>query len=144
MDKATVAKFLWRTTCQVRLFDDNSDIRFFAVDDNNRGNEDENERMDYLEALIKDIIGEAEDRDKNHQATLNQVRDSQSLVTKTPWLRHTRWEEIFIGKDMSKLVKLSNAPGMQDDHERRIWDATGRVIRACFNGVVDCQNGGGH
>jgi len=142
MDKATVAKFLWRTTCQVRLFDDNSDIRFFAVDDNNRGNEDENERMDYLEALIKDIIGEAEDRDKNHQATLNQVRDSQSLVTKTPWLRHTRWEEIFIGKDMSELVKLSNAPGMQDHHERRIWDATGRVIRACFNGVVDCQKRG--
>ena len=89
--------------------------------------------MDYLGALIKDVIGEAEDRDKSHQATLNQVRDSQSLVTKTPWLRHTRWEEIFIGKDMSELVKLSNAPGMQEPHERRIWDATGRVIHAWGN-----------
>ena len=110
MDKTTVTKFLWRTTCQVRLFNDNSNIRFFAVDENNRGNEDGNESMNYWEALIKDVIGEAEDRDKSHQATLNQVRDSQSLVTKTPWLRHTRWEEIFIGKDMSELVKLSNAP----------------------------------
>src|SRR5438046_6922814 len=110
MDKTTVTKFLWRTTCQVRLFNDNSNIRFFAVDENNRGNEDGNESMNYWEALIKDVIGEAEDRDKSHQVTLNQVRDSQSLVTKTPWLRHTRWEEIFIGKDMSELVKLSNAP----------------------------------
>ena len=142
MDKTTVTKFLWRTTCQVRLFNDNSNIRFFAVDENNRGNEDGNESMDYWGALIKDVIGEAEDRDKSHQATLNQVRDSQSLVTKTPWLRHTRWEEIFVGKDMSELVKLSNAPGMQDHHERRIWDATGRVIHACFNGVVDCQERG--
>ena len=37
--------------------------------------EDENDIMDYLGALIKDVIGEAEDRDKIHQATLNQVRD---------------------------------------------------------------------
>ena len=94
MDKTTVTKFLWRTTCQVRLFNDNSNIRFFAVDENNRGNEDGNESMDYWGALIKDVIGEAEDRDKSHQATLNQVRDSQSLVTKTPWLHHTGWEEI--------------------------------------------------
>src|SRR5438477_2335317 len=114
MDKATVAKFLWRTTCQVRLFDDNSDIRFFAVNNNNRRNEDENERMDYLGALIKDVITEAEDHDKSHQAKLNEVRDSQSLVTKTPWLHHTRWEEIFVNKNMSELVKLSNAPGIQD------------------------------
>src|SRR5205809_1529274 len=124
MDKTTVTKFLWRTTCQVRLFNDNSNIRFFAVDENNRGNEDGNESMNYWGALIKDVIGEAEDRDKSHQATLNQVRDSQSLVTKTPWLRHTRWEEIFIGKDMSELVKLSNAPGMQDHHEINVTDET--------------------
>src|SRR5438552_12027001 len=139
MDKKTVAKLLWRATCQVNSFNDNSNIRLFAVDENNNGNEDEN---DYVGALIKDIIGEAEDRDKSHQAMLNQVRDSQSLVTKIPWLRHTRWEEIFIGKDMSELVKLSNAPGMQDHHEKRIWDATGRLIRTCFNGVVDCQERG--
>ena len=63
---------------------DHSNIRFFAVDENNSGNEDENDTMDYLRPLIKDVIGEAEDHDISHQATLNQVRDSQSLVTKTP------------------------------------------------------------
>src|SRR5205809_7322809 len=31
---------------------------------------------------------------------------------------------------------------MQEPHERRIWDATGRVIHACFNGVIDCQERG--
>ena len=102
MDKKTVAKLLWRATCQVHSFNDNSNIRLFTVDENNNGNEDEN---DYVGALIKDIIGEAEDRDKSHQATLNQVRDSQSLVTKMPWLRHTRWEEIFVGIE---CIALSN------------------------------------
>src|SRR5438477_66458 len=96
----------------------------------------------WFEKLINDKISEAKEHDDQYQTTLNQVRDSQSLVTKIPWLRHTRWEEIFIGKDMSELVKLSNAPGMQDHHERRIWDATGRVIHACFKGVLDCQKRG--
>ena len=95
-----------------------------------------------FKTLVEATVLEANDRDIQHQQSLNKVRDSQSLVTKTPWLRHTRWEEIFIGKDMSELVKLLNAPGIQDHHERRIWDATGRVIHACFNGVVDCQERG--
>ena len=95
-----------------------------------------------FKTLVEATVLEANDRDIQHQQSLNKVRDSQSLVTKTPWLRHTRWEEIFIGKDMSELVKLLNAPGIQNHHERRIWDATGRVIHACFNGVVDCQERG--
>jgi hypothetical protein len=70
------------------------------------------------------------------------VKDSQPLVTKTPWLRHTRWEEIFVNKDMAKLVQLIEAPGMQNHHERRIWDATARVIKCCFTGILNCQERG--
>src|SRR5439155_18663516 len=98
--------------------------------------------MTWLDTLITARISEAEVEDKNHQQKLNHVRDSQSLVTKTLWLHYMHWEEIFIGKDMSELVKLSNAPGMQDHQERRVRDATGRLIHACFNGVVDCQEWG--
>ena len=57
---------------------------------------------------------EAEDEEKVHNTTLNCVRDFQSLVAKTPWLCHTRWEERFVGKDMSILVKLTEGPGYRD------------------------------
>ena len=41
-------------------------------------------------------------------------------------------------RKICQLVLLSNTLGMQDHDERRIWDVTGRVIHACFNGGVDC------
>ncbi len=103
---------------------------------------DEIMTTDYLNTLINDKISEADERDKQHLITLNQVRDSQSLVTKTPWLRRTRWGDTFAGKDMSTLVKLTEAPGIDNHQERRIWNATARVIQNCFKGVIDCQERG--
>ena len=88
------------------------------------------------------MVSEADEYDKQHQVTLNQVRDSQSLVTKTPWLRRTRWGDIFAGKDMSALVKLTEAPGIDNHQERHIWKATVKVIQNCFKGVIDCQERG--
>ena len=40
---------------------------------------------------------------------------------------------------MSVLVKLTEGLGRHDHQERRVWDATARVVRAYFNGIVDCQ-----
>ena len=88
------------------------------------------------------MVSEADEYDKQHQVTLNQVRDSQSLVTKTPWLRRRRWGDIFAGKDMSALVKLTEAPGIDNHQERHIWKATVKVIQNCFKGVIDCQERG--
>ena len=138
MEETAVANNIWRTVCQVILFDDITNVRFFPINDD----ENSNENIDYLKVLIEDAIMEAEGRDKSHQQILNHVRDSQSLVTKTPWLRHTRWEEIFVGKDMSMLGQLTNAPSIDDHRERQVWDATARVIQHCFHGVVNCQERG--
>ena len=73
---------------------------------------------------------------------LNQVRDNTSLVTKTPWLRHTRWEEIFVDKDMKQLNKLAEAPGQRDYDERKLWDSIARVLSGYFKGFLDCQKRG--
>ena len=51
---------------------------------------DELMTTDYLNILINAKISESAEHDKQHMTTLNQVRDSQSLVLKTPWIRHTR------------------------------------------------------
>ena len=114
-----------------------SNFRYFAVE----GNE-EPQNVQWLDVLWDAKVLEAEEQEKVHNTTLNYVKDSQSLVTKTPWLRHTRWEETFMGKDMSILVKLTEGPRRHDHQERRVWDATARVIRACFNGVMNCQERG--
>src|SRR5438045_8022666 len=97
---------------------------------------------DYLNLLIKAKISESAEHDKQHMTTLNQVRDSQSLVLKTPWIHHTRWEETFVGKDMGTLVKLTDAPSIDNHQERRVWQATGRVVEQCFKGILDCQERG--
>jgi len=63
-------------------------------------------------------------------------------VTKTPWLRHTRWEEIFVEKDMKELNKLVDPPGQRDYDECKLWDSVTRVLNGCFNGFLDCQKRG--
>ena len=91
-----------------------------------------------MDSLIQSEINQAEDRDQEYQRTLNQVHDGTTLITKTPWLRRTRWEEIFKDKDMEKLLKLAEPPEQGADNERALWDSTSRVIINCFRGFLDC------
>ena len=112
--------------------------RYFIINSENEGIRE----SESLDTILNATISEADERDKTHQKTLNQVRDSQSLVTKTPWLRQTHWEETFIGKDMATLVKLTNAPGIHDHQERSVWQAIAVVVERCFKGILDCQERG--
>ena len=113
-----------------------ANIRLFQVEENESRDAS---NMQWLDELWNVKVLEAEDQEKVHNPTLHCIRDSQSLVVKTLWLCDTRWEEIFAGKDMSVLVKLTEGPGRHHHQERRVWDATAGVVRACFNGIVDCQ-----
>jgi hypothetical protein len=92
-----------------------------------------------LENLISAAIEEATNRDEDHQRTLNIIKDSMSLVTKTPWLRRTRWEEMFAGKDMNMLNQLAHSPDLRDGDMQLIWSSVDRVLRDCFRGVLDCH-----
>ncbi len=68
---------------------------------------------------------------------INRVKDTMSLVTKTPWLRHTKWEERFMGKDMDALNKLAATPDVKNYNERRIWDQVGKMLNKCWLGFHD-------
>jgi hypothetical protein len=92
-----------------------------------------------LENFINAAINAAVQREDDYQQTLNIIKDSKSLVTKTPWLRRTRWEEMFAGKDMNVLNKLGHSPDMRDGDMQQIWSSVDRVIRECFRGVLDCH-----
>jgi len=76
--------------------------------------------VQWLDILWDAKVSEAEDQEKVYNTTLNHVKDAQSLNTNTPWLRHTRWEETFAGKDMSVLVKLRERPERHNHQERRV------------------------
>jgi hypothetical protein len=95
-----------------------------------------------LDSLIQATISEANQQDQQHQQTLNIIRDSKSLVTKTPWLRRTRWEEMFSGQDMGVLNQLTHSPDPNDHNMQYVWISVNRVIRACFAGVLDCHTCG--
>src|SRR5437667_10324372 len=137
MQEAVISDYFSRATFEVRIILTSVNARYFTID-----RDEEPPNMQWLDVLWDSKVSEAEEKEKFHQTTLNYVKDSQSLVTKTPWLGHTRWEETFMGKDMSVLVKLTEGPGRHDHQERRVWEATARVVRACFNGIIDCQERG--
>src|SRR5262250_742553 len=86
---------------------------------------DETGPRNFMEQLVESYIDAAEQRDNDHILEMNRVKDTMSLVTKTPWLRHTKWEERFIGKDMDALNKLADTPDVKNYNERRIWDQVG-------------------
>jgi hypothetical protein len=88
------------------------------------------------------IIQEASQREKDHQATLNQINDEQVIVTKTPWLRRTGWSRMFKEKDMVKLNELTAKPTMKEHDLFTVWTSVRRLIKTCFEGVLDCENRG--
>src|SRR5437667_6711631 len=137
LDEKIIADYFSTTTFEVYIIVIIVNTSYFTIE-----RDEEPQNVQWLDVLWNAKVLEAEDEEKVYNTTLNRVRDSQSLVAKTPWLRHTHWEETFAGKDMSILVKLTEGPGRHDHQERRVWDATARVVRACFNGIVDCQERG--
>ena len=91
---------------------------------------------------MSSYIEDAEESDRAHRWTLNQVKDDTSLVTKTPWLRHTQWEERFKGRDMKVLHDLTKIPDVRDDDARFVWDCIGAVLDNCWEGCLDIFNRG--
>jgi hypothetical protein len=69
----------------------------------------------FSEQLLLDMVDGAERRDKEYQRAINEVRDITSLVTKTPWLRYVKWEEIFLGLNMKELHTLTDLPKIEDE-----------------------------
>src|SRR6202047_4575783 len=111
----------------------NADSRFFPVTSASP------EPSAPLDHLITAAINTAVQWEDDHHRTLNIIKDSKSLVTKTPWLRRTRWEEMFAGKDMKMLNQLTHSPDIWDGDMQRIWSSVDRVMRRCFKGVLDCH-----
>ena len=78
------------------------------------------------------------ERDKKHQQEINTVQDNTSLVTKTPWLRYTRWDKKFTGQDMNELHALTDPPQATTAEEKLIWDVVGKTLERCWEGYHNC------
>lgn len=92
----------------------------------------------FTNQLMDDLIGQANTRDLEHQREINLVHDNTMLVTKTPWLRYTRWDKKFAGEDMNDLHVLTDAPVETATTEKIIWSAVGKSLERCWNGYHDC------
>jgi hypothetical protein len=87
-----------------------------------------------IDHLVQSYIEQSEATDREYQRHINEVKDTTSLVTKTPWLRHTKWEERFVGQDMKVLHDLTNPPETRDYAGRHVWDTTGKILARCWDG----------
>jgi hypothetical protein len=78
------------------------------------------------------------ERDTKYQRDINTVQDNTSLVTKTPWLRYTRWDKKFTGQDINGLHALTDPPQATTAEEKLIWDAVGKTLERCWEGYHNC------
>ena len=85
----------------------------------------------FTDKLLEDLLEEAMERDTKHQREINTVQDNTSLVTKTPWLRYTRWDKKFAGEDMNELHMLTDPPLGTAVEEKLIWDTVGKILERC-------------
>jgi hypothetical protein len=96
----------------------------------------------FSEQLLLDLVDGAERRDQEYQRAINEVQDVKSLVTKTPWLRYVKWEEIFLGRDMKELHTLTDLPKAEDDDGIIIINGVNKLLRECWDGYHDCLERG--
>ena len=63
-----------------------------------------------------------------------------SLVTKTPWLRYTKWEQHFIDQDMKELHALTDLPQAADLEETLIANTVKDILHSYWDEFHDCLN----
>jgi hypothetical protein len=87
--------------------------------------------------LIVDFLQQAHARNQRRYDNLDTVQPTK-LVSLTPWLRHTRWNETFQGKDMSTLCSLTLKPTEGEMGLPDVWQSVARIIEKSVAGVKDC------
>lgn len=107
---------------------------YFAVRDPT-----EEQQYELTKQLIQQVVDTTEQKHEAAIRRANLVQASTSLVTKTPWLRHTNWEETFLGYDMAELNMLAKRPLPQDGHEHSIWVAIAKMLKRCWDGFHDIR-----
>ena len=92
----------------------------------------------FSDQLLLGLVDGAERRDQEYKRTINEVQDIGSLVTKTPWLRYVKWEEIFFGRDMKELHTLMDLPKAEDDDGIIIINVVNKLLWECWDGYYNC------
>lgn len=100
------------------------------------------EPANFIDQLILGQVNKADKKDQEYQRNINEVQDNMTIVTLTPWLRHTQWHERFKGKDMKALHSLTDPPKPDQDDEMFLWKSINRVVHSCWNGFNDCLKRG--
>jgi len=90
-----------------------------------------------LDILMKSLLEEGKNRDQEHEQTLDRILNSSNIIL-TPWLRRTGWTKTFEGKNMKDLIDLRRKPEIGEPGLLLIWNAIGRIVQKCFDGVKDC------
>ena len=86
---------------------------------------------------MKSLLEEGKNRDQEHEQTLDRILNSSNIIL-TPWLRRTGWTKTFEGKNMKDLIDLRRKPEIGEPGLLLIWNAIGRIVQKCFDGVKDC------
>jgi len=98
--------------------------------------------QNFSEQLFLGYIDAAGHHDRQRQEEIDKVKDLTSLVTKTPWLRYTKWEQTFIGHDMKALYAFTDLPKVDDINGTLVAEAVEELLVDCWAGYRDCVSRG--
>ena len=93
------------------------------------------------EQLLLALINKADELDREHERALNEVNEG-SLVTKTPWLRYTKWDKIFIGRDMKERHDTTDLPRWNNDQDAGLYrtvECMEELLKRYWAGYLDCE-----
>src|SRR5205814_4899023 len=121
----------------IQTFFPNTDTKFFAVTVANPPPTN-SDKMN----LLNQMLESAKLKDKELRLEKDIVREDKGKTENSPWLGRTDWKEMFLGRDMKRLVGFTNKDVALEPQLQLVKNSVHRVIENCLKGIGDLDTRG--
>ena len=125
------------TSQAIQTFFQGTDVKYFAVIDNNPSPSN-SDKMN----LLNEMLESAKFKDKELCLERDIVKEDKGKTENSPWLGRTDWKEMFLGRDMKRLVGFTNKDVALEPELQVVKDSVHRVIEKGLESVGDLDTRG--
>jgi len=87
--------------------------------------------------LLNQMLESAKLKDKELRSERDIVKEDKGKTENSPWLGRTNWKNMFLGRDMRRLVGFANKDVSLEPQLELVKKSVHRVIENCLKGVQD-------
>ena len=88
------------------------------------------------------MLESAKLKDKELQLERDMMKEDKGKTENSPWLGRTDWKEMFLGRDMKRLVGFTNKDIASEPELQSVKDSVHRVIEKGLESVRDLDTRG--